>query len=80
MKLRDRATERGILPEHPVSAGRLLNLLTRRELIPAEVIRNLQYAIMVSNRAIHGESVSIEEAEEAVFNADIGLQRLASME
>lgn len=48
-----------------ISAGRLLDLMTRREFIPLGPAKQLRYAIRVANAGIHGENVDSSQAEEA---------------
>lgn len=59
-----------------LSAGQLLNVLIRKKIIPIEAMSHLKYAISVCNQAIHGRDVSMNEAQEAVFHASIGLKIL----
>ena len=75
ISLREIARAEDIRIERP-TAGQLLNVLSRRRLIPGEVLSNLKYAITVCNKAIHGVEVNWEEAEAAALHANFGLRRL----
>jgi len=74
--LRQRVQQSSISSERPLSAGQLLNLLARKERLPAHVAEGLRYALAVCNRAIHGLDVTLEEAEEALFHAAAALDAL----
>lgn len=64
------------IPLERATAGQLLNILSRRGLIPGEILLNLRYAIAVCNKAIHGVEISWDEAEAAVLNANFALGKL----
>lgn len=73
--LRKVAKNNHVILEHP-SAGSLLNALSRSEFISKNSFSNLKYAVMFCNKAVHGQEVSLKEAEEAIFHASIGLEAL----
>ena len=73
--LNEIAKANDIIIDRP-SAGQLLNVLIRKKIIPIEAMSHLKYAISVCNQAIHGRDVSMNEAQEAVFHASIGLKIL----
>ncbi|MDQ4125504.1 MAG: hypothetical protein M3134_07895 [Actinomycetota bacterium] len=57
-------------------AGALLRHLLNRGVLSEQAARPLGYAIHVATRAIHGEDVSVDQAEEALANAVTGLRML----
>ena len=59
-----------------ISAGRLLDLMTRQEFIPPGPAKQLRYAIRVANAGIHGENVDPSQAEEAWDMARAALSAL----
>lgn len=63
------AISKGLLKEEFTSAGRLLSLLERNEIISKNSAKKLGYSISICNRAIHGLDVSLEEAQEAIYLA-----------
>jgi hypothetical protein len=56
------------LPEHP-GAGRLLQVLRQRELLPESAAASLRYAIEIANRGVHGLEVAADEVFEALRHA-----------
>lgn len=58
------------------SAGQLLRLLSRHQVVPSSAFSNLRYAVAVCNKAIHGFEVSADEAEAALAYAVVGLRDL----
>jgi hypothetical protein len=52
--------------ERHVSAGQLLRILARHEIITYGLEKNLKYVIQVCNRAVHGLPIKNNEAEEVV--------------
>jgi hypothetical protein len=60
-----------------LSAGQLLNNLTRTELISAQGAAMLRHAINVANAGIHGEDIDPSQAEDAWLNAVAGLAMLS---
>ena len=74
--LKQKASQAGIPIEKVLSIGRLLNLLEKRQVIAPGTANSLRYPISLSNKAVHGEDVSMAEAEEAVFHAARILQSL----
>jgi hypothetical protein len=59
-------------------AGPLLRRVTQAELLSAQQAQALSRAIRLANGALHGESVSIDEAIEAFTSARDGLKALAA--
>jgi hypothetical protein len=76
--LREIAEARDIRLERPSTAGHLLNVLWRSEVIPQDAFSNLKYAITVCNKAVHGIDVDMSEAEEALLHASVGMRRLTN--
>lgn len=76
LRLKERAGAVGITVEGHSSAGRLLTYLERNEAIQHAAAKRLRYAIAICNRAIHGEEVTLDEAESAVYNAASGLAEI----
>ena len=74
-RLKDLAIRRGFKLGR-VGAGRVLGILWKKEMIPPDVARNLQYAITVANKGVHGEDVTADEALEAFLHAEHALQIL----
>lgn len=74
--LRKTAEINDIHIDKPTSAGYLLNILTQHNIVSKEVFNNLKYSITISNKAVHGLDVNINEAHEALFHAEIGLNML----
>jgi hypothetical protein len=73
VRLIDLARERGLtIPSQP-GAGRVLRLLREREVLPEEAAKNLQYAIEIANRGVHGVEVTTDEAIAALRQAQAGL-------
>lgn len=70
--LNEIAKENDIIIERP-TAGHLLDILIRKEIISIDAKSQLKYAISVCNQAIHGIEVSTIQAQEAVFHANNGL-------
>jgi hypothetical protein len=71
--LRSRAEQHGVEVTQRAGAGQLLQLLRRAQAIPEESVGLLRYAIDVANKAIHGEPVSLAQAEEALETASRAL-------
>lgn len=57
-----------------LTAGKLLDEVMKTKIISKDTFEHLMYAILVCNKGIHGETVSDDEAESAVYHADIGLR------
>ena len=64
--LREIAIQSGISEQHTKSAGHMTRLLMQRDVLSPSLAKMLRYAIDVSNRAVHGIDVSIDQAEEAI--------------
>ncbi|WP_226536442.1 hypothetical protein [Fictibacillus halophilus] len=67
IKLRNIAKKQGLYIEVEKSASLLLRALYNYKFISSFAYKNLAYAIMVCNKAIHGENINLEEAKEAIF-------------
>jgi hypothetical protein len=65
-----------VLADSNISAGRLLDLMVRRELILPGPAKQLRYAITVANAGIHGEDVDVNQAEAAWNLASTALASL----
>jgi hypothetical protein len=76
MTLRGFAEEVGLQLRSHISAGKLLDTLARKQLIPFFIEDSLRFPIAAANRAIHGLDVSADEAEYAVYMAGKGLRSL----
>lgn len=76
--LRNMAQIAGFSQGGHTSVRRLLNFLERSELIDEYISRQLSYAISVCNKAVHGADISMGEAEEAIFHAQIALEKIES--
>ena len=63
------AREHELRVPEKAGAGRLLQLLLQRQLLPNDVAMSLRYAIDVANRGVHGLDVSTNEALEALQHA-----------
>lgn len=57
-------------------AGNILKILTDRKLIEQQTVKRLQFAISLSNKAIHGENVSFEDAKMAIRQAGLALKEI----
>jgi hypothetical protein len=67
--LREVARANDVSVKITAGAGYLLKLLFDRRIISGQTFSDLKYAIAVSNRAIHGLDVEIDEAKRAVILA-----------
>lgn len=76
MELRNIALSLGFKERHLRSAGQIVRVLADKAGVDMDALQSVSYAISVSNRAIHGRDVSTAEAEEAVWNAAMGLRQL----
>jgi len=76
MTLRQMARQVAVTSDRPLSAGQLVNLLSRKELLPPHAQESLRYAIAVCNKAIHGLDVTAQEAEDALFHAAAAIHAL----
>jgi len=75
-KLTESARKRQIaLPKRP-GAGRVLQILHQHEAISADAAERLQFVIDVANRGVHGLDVSLQEALQALDEAQIALELL----
>jgi hypothetical protein len=61
-------------------AGNILKILAERNLIGRKTVERLRFAIGLSNKAIHGEDVSFEDAEMAIRQAGLALRELANQQ
>lgn len=80
LRLRKLAQDKDIKIRERTSAGYLVNILTKRGIIPKEMEQSLTYAIRVANNAIHGHDVPSSQAEEAIWIAQNAMQKLGSLE
>jgi len=80
IKLKETMNKKGLNVDDRSSAGRLISILSKKELITSNVEHQLRYAVDVANRAIHGHDISIGMAEEAVFMAQDALITLGELE
>jgi hypothetical protein len=80
LRLSTLAKENAILLPQKLGAGRMLQFLQQRELVPGNVGEELRFAIDVANRGVHGLDVGTDEALEALRNARDGLAKLERME
>jgi hypothetical protein len=71
--LRSRAERHHVDVPPRAGAGRLLQALQRAHVVTEENAGPLRYAIDVANKAIHGEPVSVEQADDAVYAASRAL-------
>lgn len=76
MRLRHLAVSRDLDISRARSAGPLLRVLAKAGLVDQATVKNLEYTLNVSNRAIHGFEVSPGEAEGAIAEALHSLRRL----
>lgn len=76
MRLRDVALGHG-LPAERAAGGRLIDTLRRAKLLDPQTCEDLLYAVKVGNRAVHGQNVDLQQAQEAL---DITRRALAKLE
>lgn len=69
MKLKTIAIDHHIDIEKIKSAGQILYILHKKQIVDAKIYQDLRYAIFVSNKAIHGEDIKSNVAEEAIYVA-----------
>ena len=61
-------------------AGNILKILAERNLVDPKTVERLRFAIGLSNKAIHGENVSFEDAEMAIRQAGLALRELVNQQ
>lgn len=69
------ASERLELDVGRSSAGRLVQALASRNVLPPDVAHHLSFAVSVANRGVHGEDVTVGEAIEAVNSSTYAFAR-----
>jgi hypothetical protein len=63
-------------PGRPLSLGSLVHRLSSQEVIPSELAGPLREVISIANRAVHGESIASDDAEEIV---EVGTSLLVTL-
>jgi hypothetical protein len=74
LKLQNVAEERGLLKSKKIPLRRLINVLNKEEVLSGQAKEKLNYAISVSNKAVHGIDVEFNTASEAIAMAFTALQ------
>ncbi len=74
--LKNIGREHGLPVEKVYSVSKLIKMLWKKNLIESEVANNLMYPIHVSNKAVHGQELKQDEAEEAIHHAAYAIEKL----
>ncbi|MEI2360506.1 hypothetical protein [Priestia megaterium] len=74
--LKEVAEKHNIKLDSQKGAGSLLRALYSKEIINDSAYRDLGYAISICNKAVHGENIKSEQAEEAIFLANRGMEEI----
>lgn len=76
LRLVQLAVENRVEVSSKLGIARILNSLVREGVVSPTLADNLRFSVSITNRAIHGEDVSYDEALEAVSHAQHALAEL----